>query len=324
MTTPTKKNVLLTIASLALIGGTFFAIEYKHSTTAEVINVASAGKPAQNQITADVSEKDSDGDGLKDWEEVLWGTDPHQKDTGGTGVPDNIKVQKMISEKQVAAAKISSGSTATQKQSKTDQFSQQFFTNYLEMRKAGTLDQASLDQMTLEAAAQVTTDTVAETYSLKSIRTFPDSDIVAVRRYANDFAAIHTKYQNQYSASQIAVPQSGPDFTDPALIKSFERAASLYKSMAAELVKLPVPASLAQTDVEILNAYIHSFRGLWAVSATQKDPMSAIKGLGLHTEATATETSSLQFIKQYLISKGISFTSDEPGYFWNSITNATI
>lgn len=36
---------------------------------------------------------DSDGDGLKNWEETLWGTDPNKKDTDGDGTPDGKEVK---------------------------------------------------------------------------------------------------------------------------------------------------------------------------------------------------------------------------------------
>lgn len=35
---------------------------------------------------------DTDGDGLKDWEEVLWKTDPNNSDTNGNGIPDGEEV----------------------------------------------------------------------------------------------------------------------------------------------------------------------------------------------------------------------------------------
>ncbi len=52
--------------------------------------------PNQNtplENTFDIS-LDSDSDGLKDWEEALWGTDPHNPDTDGDGVSDGDFAKK--------------------------------------------------------------------------------------------------------------------------------------------------------------------------------------------------------------------------------------
>ena len=37
-------------------------------------------------------DKDTDGDGLKDWEELLWKTDPNKMDTDGDGTPDGEEI----------------------------------------------------------------------------------------------------------------------------------------------------------------------------------------------------------------------------------------
>jgi hypothetical protein len=45
---------------------------------------------------------DSDGDGLKDWEETLWGTDPLNPDSDGDGIYDRESMLKKISEASLA------------------------------------------------------------------------------------------------------------------------------------------------------------------------------------------------------------------------------
>jgi hypothetical protein len=88
---PSKKIVLIFVACAAAVGGVFFAVR-------------SSENPASNQdvlkqAALDVIESsandtvDSDNDGLKDWEETLWGTDPHKADTDGDGTPDGQEVK---------------------------------------------------------------------------------------------------------------------------------------------------------------------------------------------------------------------------------------
>lgn len=49
--------------------------------------------PSETQQEIDPTLIDTDQDGLKDWEEVLWGTDPQNPDTDGDGVNDGDFVQ---------------------------------------------------------------------------------------------------------------------------------------------------------------------------------------------------------------------------------------
>lgn len=41
-----------------------------------------------------IAQKDTDGDGIKDWEEVIIGTDPKNPDTDGDGTPDGKEIQQ--------------------------------------------------------------------------------------------------------------------------------------------------------------------------------------------------------------------------------------
>ena len=47
-----------------------------------------------NSVQSAVLAKDSDNDGLKDWEEQLWKTDPYNSDTDGDGTPDGLEIKQ--------------------------------------------------------------------------------------------------------------------------------------------------------------------------------------------------------------------------------------
>ena len=86
---PSKKFVLVVLAismvALAVIMFQFFPFNSK-----EV-----AQKNDEDEARAELLQKlqgDSDGDGLRDWEEVLWKTDPQKNDTDGDGTADNDEI----------------------------------------------------------------------------------------------------------------------------------------------------------------------------------------------------------------------------------------
>ena len=58
----------------------------------------SGGLAYDTTILEDLMNKDTDGDGLLDWEEGLWGTSPDKKDTNDDGVPDNTEIAKLKTE----------------------------------------------------------------------------------------------------------------------------------------------------------------------------------------------------------------------------------
>lgn len=79
-------GILLLVVLIALIG----AIANKKIRYTQ--NRNSAG---QVVVVSDAIEKDTDGDGLRDWEETLWGLDPNNPDTDGDGETDGEKIRKI-------------------------------------------------------------------------------------------------------------------------------------------------------------------------------------------------------------------------------------
>jgi len=79
--------ITLIMGAILLIGGLIFVLKYadKESLT----KVKLAGKTFK---VSKESLKDSDNDGLKDWEEELFGTDPFNPDTDGDGYLDGEEV----------------------------------------------------------------------------------------------------------------------------------------------------------------------------------------------------------------------------------------
>ena len=58
----------------------------------------SAALVAEKSATEQVFEKDTDGDGLKDWEEALYGFDINNPDTKGNGAGDLKEIEKLKTE----------------------------------------------------------------------------------------------------------------------------------------------------------------------------------------------------------------------------------
>ncbi|MCR4283998.1 MAG: thrombospondin type 3 repeat-containing protein [Parcubacteria group bacterium] len=91
---PNKKNVILAIFALLVLTIGFFALGYgdkylykdnlpKEDDSISMVNQA-----------MDSLNKDSDNDGLKDWEEALWKTDIDNPDTDGDGALDGDEVNQ--------------------------------------------------------------------------------------------------------------------------------------------------------------------------------------------------------------------------------------
>src|ERR1035437_1193625 len=83
-----SKNFLIALSVAVAIIIITVIINYSKSNTTKYNN--------DNLVTSNASSSvltiDSDSDGLPDWKEVLYGTDPHKADTDGDGTPDGEEI----------------------------------------------------------------------------------------------------------------------------------------------------------------------------------------------------------------------------------------
>lgn len=311
-----KKNLLLIAVSAAVIGGAFVLAEIRNTAKKNVVYVESEVN-TNSAFAASLSITDTDNDGLKDWEEELWGLNPNSKDSNRNGIPDGDEVTGLIKNNQSALAKATVNTkTTNSKPTKTEEFSKKFFSNYLELRRSGNLTDENIQDLVARMSEPVTETAARAEYSTKNVTILKTSDVTAIKNYANSFGAIRERYKKSYENNQVRIGEDGPNFEDPNFLKDIARVSNLYKNMTTELSKIPVPEVLADTHISLLNTYSLSALGLYEISTISKDPLTAIKGIARHNEATQMEIVHVEEIATFLTQKGITFTLGEGGYFF--------
>ena len=80
-------SILIILDVVLIIGGVVFVLKYSSRESLLGINFGS-----KNSKISQENFKDSDNDGLRDWEEELFGTDINNPDTDGDGYLDGEEV----------------------------------------------------------------------------------------------------------------------------------------------------------------------------------------------------------------------------------------
>ena len=135
-----SKKVAIALAIFVIIvGGAFLATKTKSRISyqnEEIVATAQSEK----------LNKDSDGDGLKDWEEELWRTDPNKPDTNGDGINDFEEIRMGINPIGTSTTDMLSTTTLATKVNPsiesdltdTDKFSRELFAKYVGEKQNGT------------------------------------------------------------------------------------------------------------------------------------------------------------------------------------------
>ena len=149
MVFPTRKIVPVFIICLIVIGGIFALLEYKNQ--AKTINNEGVISVADQKIIDSIATKDSDNDGLKDWEEALWQTAPNNPDTDGDGAKDGAEIAagrdplKKGPDDQLTLESASTTPKITKPLTASNQFSRDLFTRYVTLKQTGSGDPADFE-----------------------------------------------------------------------------------------------------------------------------------------------------------------------------------
>ena len=207
--------------------------------------------------------KDTDGDGILDWEEPLWGLDPTKKETT-PGIPDGTLVNKLKLENgksvetidPVTGKKtITTDETTPENLTQTDKFSKELFSTVATLNQGGTLDQTAVDTITTSLNNQMRNSVQRKVFTISDIKVINDNGIKAIKKYNDTMNSIQKKYPDQ--GSVISVLQKfiiDENNVDISALAGLDPIIKNTQNIIDEIIKIEVPQSLSQLHLNLLNA----------------------------------------------------------------------
>jgi hypothetical protein len=237
-------------------------------------------------IVGDLVNKDTDGDGVLDWEEGLWGTDPLKKETT-PGVSDSVTINKLKGE---AGGNSTGAGNANNSDSEnlteTDKFSRELFSTIATLNQSGSLDQATIDKITGSLADHIKNSPSKKIFSVLDIKTTMSETPQAFRNYNDALNNVYKKYPAiQYTIldvlQQFMIDENTVDSS--VLVKLDPIIEQINKTTAA-MAKITVPQSLSILHLTVLNAQERLAENLSAVRLYDSDSVVALGGISKYEE----------------------------------------
>ena len=278
------------------------------------------------QVIADVQTeklyKDSDGDGLKDWEEDLWGTDPNNPDTNKDGLTDLIDIRSGINPLGKGLDDKLATDTLQKKVnpsiesdlSETDKFSRELFAKFVIAQQqnggtATTSDYAALLYDYIQNAEKGDIITYKET-DLKQTAETDES----LHTYGNALGKIIREMSIKYPGSEIEILKTAFKAGGKKEVSDFDKPIARYTSIRDSALLLTAPVGILSIHTKIVNLL-----GIMAVSVnsmryTLSDPVKAMSGMSMYPETADLLIKAFKELSDYLISHNITFDKSEDGY----------
>lgn len=274
-----------------------------------------------------IATKDSDGDGLTDWEESLYGTDPHIIDSKKLGMTDGEAVAKGLivpkavadipSETGEAGATVVAGVSAPAKGSLTDKFAQNFLPLYLDAKQAKG-GQSFTEEELADIAKRAVTQLMDAVAPIGDFKTARDLKVVnggaeQLRLFAASVETIFVANQNDVTKSELFYLQDLMQKSDRSAIEHLASISQAYHQMAQSLSVLSVPEELATDYLNLINAVERIGKITSDFARVESDPLATVLALTQYPESVlALGTAFIHFYEIYS-AQGVHLADGEPG-----------
>lgn len=184
---------------------------------------------------------DTDGDGLPDWEESIWGTDPKKKDTDGDGVND----LDYVNSKKTG--------TISNDQNETVILSGEFLQTLFALIDKGVTTKEALANLGDAASKSIIRPEIKNTYSEKDFAV-SSANTANIKNYYASFKKAYAVFKNSKAPDEFDVLAVAISAEDPNQLIDLDQSIAKYRSFEKALVSITVPSDAVKIHMEFTNS----------------------------------------------------------------------
>lgn len=296
----------------------------------------SANAENTEELLKAYASKDTDGDGLPDWQEALYGTDPNKAISNQFGIPDGQAAKEGKLTPNALASQLPQDQAATTTftsedlpgvdpapGSITEQFSHEFLQDVVDASQGQPLDDAGKQQLASKLFSE---------YAAKAGQLFV-SNYTAVSVHTNaslSVSAYAGKLEQTFYAHDVAADANKPLDLMQALMQNndesarpkLKKLADSYGAITTDLLAMSVPPQLAQQHLALIRGFDSLHKATVAVTTYEKDPLGVMGALSVYQPSSASIVQALKGIASAILAGGEP-AQGEPGAVIVNIARST-
>jgi len=315
----TKKIFFSIFLAVILVMGSFFIVKKERVESNDNRETSLGGKNVITRATEGLADIDSDGDGLKDWEELLWGTDPLNPDTDEDGTPDGEEVRlgrdplkAGPDDKIEVASNLDTRSSTNLNQ--TGKFGQDFLTSYLTYKNLGINTDAA-DLLYSPLSTNIQEISTLPEYGAEDLPGLGDNSSESIRAYGNEIGNILLSERGNLEENELAIIAEivekrgeGAEKLDPII--------ATHKRVLEKLLNVRVPSEAILLHLTFINDYAAAIQSLENIRKMKEDPIYSVVGISQYKEVSKRLLLVKRDLDAYFNSRSISFKSSDSGHIF--------
>ncbi|OGF63955.1 hypothetical protein A2661_02235 [Candidatus Giovannonibacteria bacterium RIFCSPHIGHO2_01_FULL_45_24] len=327
---PSKNFIALVSAILVAIFSGWLSLRIWNVPSPAAKNIQ---KSAQISFLAAYKEatRDSDGDALKDWEEILWKTDINNPDTDKDGADDGEEAREgrdpLIagyklkngewSDKSRAPEEAKAREATSTPQTLTERIAQKFAVEYLSALggAGGELDdfqKRAISESLLESLAGATLPT-SDKFSDKDIFIENGASADFTKKYLNDAGAFIEKTFSGLGEAEINILNRAMTTNNFKELEKFADYVKAYQKTIDFLKTKKAPGKYASLHLELMNTFYNISLAVRDMQYSEKDPVRGLAGLSVYLNQVNRLSAFYKSMAKQIKAGGMVFSLTEGG-----------
>ncbi len=239
----------------------------------------------EKEILVNLVNKDTDEDGVLDWEEKLWGTDPAKKDTDNDGILDSTEIEKLKLAKTKESDKNKNTKNTEENTTATDKFSQELFSTIATLSQDGQIDQTTADKLSSSLAEQIKNSGQRKVFTIADIKIIKSDVVGDTKSYQTALGALFRKHVIYTSVSDVlaeSMKKNGD--IDVKVLNKLDPVIKDFQGIVEGMHTMSVPESLSILHLQTMNSFQKVMENIKNMKLVDVDTVLAIGAISQYEQ----------------------------------------